>query len=174
MPWLEVRYSHIRSLSSMVDPGSERWSRSLCDCTTEADMHRGVAEYEFYQFRAPKSHSNGVDDHNSSATARFIKDRSPNDLPHLTEGMFGYSLTDPVRNQEWFYHIWDACEQFRCGIEGWHTESGPGVFEAVGFVHLHSARALTEIVGTQLLRSTRDGRQGCTFQVHSSIDATSP
>ena len=44
--------------------------------------------------------------------------------------MFGYSLTRPVHNQEYYYGIFDACEKFNCGIEGWHTESGPGVFEA--------------------------------------------
>ena len=42
--------------------------------------------------------------------------------------MLGYSLTDPVRNQGWYSEVFDACEEFRCGIEGWHTESGPGVF----------------------------------------------
>lgn len=45
--------------------------------------------------------------------------------------MFGYSITRPVHNQEYYYGIFDACRQFNCGIEGWHTESGPGVFEAV-------------------------------------------
>lgn len=46
--------------------------------------------------------------------------------------MFGYSITRPVHNQDYYYGIFDACEKFRCDIEGWHTESGPGVFEAVG------------------------------------------
>jgi len=48
----------------------------------------------------------------------------------LTEGMFGYSLTRPVHNQEYYYKVFDTCATFDCGIEGWHTESGPGVFEA--------------------------------------------
>lgn len=61
---------------------------------------------------------------------RFLQSEPAGDLPHLTEGMFGYSLTDPVRNQDWYYDIYDTCEKFRCSIEGWHTESGPGVFEA--------------------------------------------
>lgn len=51
-------------------------------------------------------------------------------LPSLTEGMFGYSLTRPIHNQDYYYGIFDACQKFGCGIEGWHTESGPGVFEA--------------------------------------------
>jgi len=44
--------------------------------------------------------------------------------------MFGYSLTRPTHNQDWYYGIFDACRKFRCDIEGWHTESGPGVYEA--------------------------------------------
>lgn len=44
--------------------------------------------------------------------------------------MFGYSLTRPVHNQNWYYDIFNSCIKFRCDIEGWHTESGPGVYEA--------------------------------------------
>ena len=45
--------------------------------------------------------------------------------------MFGYSLTRPVHNKDYYYGVFDACEKFGCSIEGWHTESGPGVYEAV-------------------------------------------
>jgi hypothetical protein len=49
-----------------------------------------------------------------------------------------------VHNQDYFYGIFDACEKFNCGIEGWHTESGPGVFEAVGILRIyHPIRLLT-------------------------------
>ena len=44
--------------------------------------------------------------------------------------MFGYSLTRTVHNQDYFYDIFDTCRKFGCSLEGWHTESGPGVFEA--------------------------------------------
>lgn len=59
-----------------------------------------------------------------------MKENPPHALPALTEGMTGYSLTRPVHNQEYYYGIFEACEKFRCPIEGWHTESGPGVYEA--------------------------------------------
>jgi hypothetical protein len=94
------------------------------------NMLSDVAEYEFYQFRAPQTDSNN--ERNSSATASFLKNNPVEALPSLTEGMFGYSITRPVHNQEYYYGIFDACEKFNCDIEGWHTESGPGVFEAVG------------------------------------------
>jgi glutamine synthetase len=88
-----------------------------------------LAEYEFYQFRAPQTHDGP--ERNSSSTAAFLRDNPVNSLPSLTEGMFGYSITRPVHNQDYYYGIFDACVKFNCGIEGWHTESGPGVFEAV-------------------------------------------
>ncbi len=44
--------------------------------------------------------------------------------------MFGYSLTRPVHNQDYFYDILNTCRAFNCDLEGWHTESGPGVYEA--------------------------------------------
>lgn len=92
------------------------------------------AEYEFFQFQAPPKPDLLSTERNSSSIAKFLKDNPVSALPHLTEGMFGYSLTRPIQNQEYYYGIFDACEEFRCGIEGWHTESGPGVFEAVGYL----------------------------------------
>ncbi|KAK3686534.1 hypothetical protein LTR37_019704 [Vermiconidia calcicola] len=91
-----------------------------------------LAEYEFYTFRAPRNSTSPTEaaERNSSATATFLRDHAPKDLPSLEEGMFGYSITRPVHNQDWYYGIFNACTQFRCDIEGWHTESGPGVYEA--------------------------------------------
>ena len=89
-----------------------------------------LAEYEFFQFRLPASSDNSTSEPNTSVL-RFLEDNSVNALPTLTKGMFGYSLTRPVHNQDYYYGIYEACEKFNCGIEGWHTESGPGVFEAV-------------------------------------------
>ncbi|KAF4955956.1 hypothetical protein FGADI_4129 [Fusarium gaditjirri] len=80
------------------------------------------AEYEFYQFKSP--------DPSSSSPAAYLQQNAPHQLPALTEGMFGYSLTRPVHNQEYYYDVFNTCAKFSCDIEGWHTESGPGVFEA--------------------------------------------
>ncbi|EEQ91666.1 glutamine synthetase [Blastomyces dermatitidis ER-3] len=86
------------------------------------------AEYEFYQFRAPPN-PNALE-RNSSSTATFLRENPVDALPPLTEGMFGYSLTRTVHNQEYFYRVFNTCHEFKCDIESWHTESGPGVFEA--------------------------------------------
>lgn len=68
---------------------------------------------------------------NATATATFLKENPVEALPPLTDGMFGYSLTRPIHNQDYYYGVFDACERFKCELEGWHTESGPGVYEAV-------------------------------------------
>lgn len=88
------------------------------------------AEYEFYQFRAPQDPSRAADDQNTSSTAPFLRKNPVNQLPSLTEGMFGYSLTRPMQNKDYYYGIFSTCEAFNTHIESWHTESGPGVFEA--------------------------------------------
>ncbi|KAI8595706.1 hypothetical protein EDD21DRAFT_390468 [Dissophora ornata] len=48
----------------------------------------------------------------------------------LTPGMFGYSLLRPSLNQGYFYDVFDECRNFGVNIESFHTETGPGVFEA--------------------------------------------
>ncbi|KAK0612405.1 hypothetical protein B0T17DRAFT_406265 [Bombardia bombarda] len=83
-------------------------------------------EYEFFQFRVPEAATESA----HSSTALFLQKNPTSSLPPLTEGMFGYSLTRPVQNKDYFYDIFNTCAKFDCGIEGWHTETGPGVFEA--------------------------------------------
>ncbi|KXT00267.1 hypothetical protein AC578_1233 [Pseudocercospora eumusae] len=107
--------------------------RSLLETQAEKIEAKGMgalagAEYEFFTFRAPSTQH--PEERNSSSTATFLQKNRPSDLPSLEEGMFGYSLTRPTHNQDWYYDIFKACSKFRCDIEGWHTESGPGVYEA--------------------------------------------
>jgi glutamine synthetase len=52
------------------------------------------AEYEFYNFKE---------------TAKSLRDCKGQDLEHLTPGMFGYSVTRPIQNQEFYYGVFDAC-----------------------------------------------------------------
>lgn len=48
----------------------------------------------------------------------------------LTPGMFGYSLQRASLNQPYFAALMDELGRFRVPLEGLHTETGPGVFEA--------------------------------------------
>ena len=72
-----------------------------------------------------------ADARNNTSIAKFLRNNPVESLEPITEGMFGYSLTRPVQNQSYYYGIYNACIGFKCPLESWHTESGPGVFEAV-------------------------------------------
>ncbi len=48
----------------------------------------------------------------------------------LTPGMFGYSLLRSTYSHDFFSQIFDTLAAFHIPIEGLHTETGPGVFEA--------------------------------------------
>jgi glutamine synthetase len=48
----------------------------------------------------------------------------------LTPGMFGYSLLRANLNGDYFNALMDEMAAFRVPIEGLHTETGPGVYEA--------------------------------------------
>ena len=48
----------------------------------------------------------------------------------LTPGMFGYSLVRMAHNRPFFTALMDELRVFGIPLEGLHTETGPGVFEA--------------------------------------------
>ncbi|KAL1894806.1 hypothetical protein Cpir12675_003501 [Ceratocystis pirilliformis] len=117
-------------LVSFLDPDTQKpicaCPRSLLKGFTDKLAAKGFsalagAEYEFYTFKAPGSDASPAD---------FLKTNPPSALQSLTQGMFGYSMTRPVHNKDFYYDVFETCRKFRCDIEGWHTESGPGVFEA--------------------------------------------
>ncbi|MFT3934654.1 MAG: glutamine synthetase family protein [Chitinophagaceae bacterium] len=49
---------------------------------------------------------------------------------HLTNGMFGYSVLRASQKSPFFHDLFDLLTQFNVPIEGIHTETGPGVYEA--------------------------------------------
>lgn len=67
---------------------------------------------------------------NFAETADSLETKNYADLKSLTPGMFGYSLLRSSVNQEYFSAIIDQLHQFRVPVEGLHTETGPGVYEA--------------------------------------------
>ncbi|VAW38332.1 glutamine synthetase family protein [hydrothermal vent metagenome] len=61
-------------------------------------------------------------------------EESPNighqNLQPLTQGMFGYSLLRASENSAYFNDLFELLQQFGVPLEGLHTETGPGVYEA--------------------------------------------
>ena len=73
------------------------------------------AEYEFFNFaETPQSWA-----------AKKGVEPTP-----ITQGMFGYSILRANQNREYFNALMDEMAQFGIPIEGLHTETGPGVYEA--------------------------------------------
>ncbi|KAF8939079.1 hypothetical protein EDD21DRAFT_382300 [Dissophora ornata] len=73
------------------------------------------AEFEFFNFKE---------------TPETLDAKGHAGAQALTPGMFGYSLLRPSLNQDYFYDIFDQCTNFGINIESFHTETGPGVYEA--------------------------------------------
>jgi len=71
-------------------------------------------EFEWYNYRE--------DNHS-------IREKSYNNLTPLTNGMFGYSLLRTSQNSE-FMNSLSELRGFGVPLEGLHTETGPGVYEA--------------------------------------------
>ncbi|MCB1189380.1 MAG: glutamine synthetase [Leptospiraceae bacterium] len=72
-------------------------------------------EFEFFNFRE---------------TPESLEKKSYSNLDTITPGMFGYSIIRSTANQPYFSSIIDELNSFGVPIEGLHTETGPGVFEA--------------------------------------------
>ncbi|MCZ6521136.1 MAG: glutamine synthetase, partial [Bacteroidetes bacterium] len=48
----------------------------------------------------------------------------------LTPGMFGYSILRSSQKSDYFNDLFDLLKDFEVPLEGLHTETGPGVYEA--------------------------------------------
>jgi glutamine synthetase len=88
------------------------------------------AEYEFFVFKEnPQS----------------LKDKGYQGLTPLSPGMFGYSWLRTSQSAPFVHALMDGCNAFGLDIEGFHTETGPGVFEAAiryGDLELAADRAV--------------------------------
>jgi len=67
---------------------------------------------------------------NFNETPWTLADKDFKDLRPLTPGMFGYSILRSSLEQEYFNDLFDLMSRFNVPIEGLHTETGPGVYEA--------------------------------------------
>ena len=101
----------------------------------------------------------------------------------LTPGMFGYSLLRMNQNQAFFNAIIDQMLAFKVPIEGLHTETGPGVYEAaIGFSEAleQADRAVLFKTGAKeigarfgimpsFMAKPLQGLPGCSGHIHQSL-----
>jgi glutamine synthetase len=74
-----------------------------------------AAEFEFFLFRE---------------TAESLREKGYRNLTPLTPGMFGYSVLRASQNSGLMIDLLEQLGGFGIPIEGLHTETGPGVYEA--------------------------------------------
>ncbi|HXE10545.1 MAG TPA: glutamine synthetase family protein [Bryobacteraceae bacterium] len=74
-----------------------------------------AAEYEFWLFRE---------------TPHSLREKNFHHLTPLSPGMFGYSVLRASQNAPLVLDIIDQLAGFDVALEGFHTETGPGVYEA--------------------------------------------
>jgi glutamine synthetase len=72
------------------------------------------AEFEFWVFRE---------------TPESLRQKDYQKLQPLSPDMFGYSWLRTAQHGPWVRDLLEACERFEIPIEGFHTETGPGVYE---------------------------------------------
>ena len=72
-------------------------------------------EFEWFNFMAESDHP---------------AKRTFDGLKPLTSGMFGYSILRASQRSEYFHALFDELKKFGVPLEGLHTETGPGVYEA--------------------------------------------
>ncbi len=125
-------------------------------------------EYEWFNFRETPQ----------SFAAKHYTHPEP-----ITPGMFGYSLIRMNQNQPFFKALMEDMPKFGIPIEGLHTETGPGVFEAA-ILYSEALEAADRAVLFKLAAKEIGGRfgimpsfmakwsqqyPGCSGHIHQSL-----
>ena len=89
--------------------------RVLAECESRGYTPFFSAEYEFWMFEE---------------TPHSLREKGYRKLTPLSPGMFGYSVLRASENAEVVLDLLEHLAAFNVPLEGFHTETGPGVYEA--------------------------------------------
>ena len=94
--------------------------RSLLKNIREACLVSGIQplfsqEFEWFNFQE---------------TPETLQEKQFTNIQPLTPGMFGYSVLRSSMKSDFFNDLFDLLHKFEVPLEGLHTETGPGVYEA--------------------------------------------
>jgi glutamine synthetase len=125
---------------------------------------------------------------NFAETPQSASEKQFRNLVPLTPGMFGYSILRTTLKNEYFTDLFDLLKKFDVPLEGLHTETGPGTYEAsIGYAPLPEAgdravlfkTAVKEIAYRHGIMATfmakiNENLPGCGGHIHQSLwDKTS-
>ncbi len=120
---------------------------------------------------------------NFAETSRSFAEKEGRNLTPLTPGMFGYSILRSTERNDFFSDLFSLLKKFDIPLEGLHTETGPGVYEAAitfGDILTSADRAVLfktsvkEIAGKNGILATfmakfHENLPGCSGHVHQSL-----
>lgn len=124
---------------------------------------------------------------NFKETSESLEEKNYSKMKPLTPGMFGYSLLRASENSEYFNALMDSLREFRVPLEGLHTETGPGVYEAalsvadpleacdraVLFKSSTKELAKKHNVMASFMARWSDELPGCSGHIHLSLEDSS-
>lgn len=110
-------------LGEMITPAGEPLHvcpRQLLKKVKQDALDEGFAaafsqEFEWYNF---------------AETPQSLEEKKFKDLAPITPGMFGYSILRASLKETYFSDLFSNLKKFRVPLEGLHTETGPGTYEA--------------------------------------------
>jgi glutamine synthetase len=108
------------------------------------------------------------------------------DTRPMTPGMFGYSLQRVAQKNDYFNDLFDLLKKFGVPIEGLHTETGPGVYEAAitysevleaadrAVLFKSSVKQIAHLHGViaTFMAKFSENLPGCSGHVHQSLWST--
>jgi glutamine synthetase len=120
---------------------------------------------------------------NFAETPQSLQEKQFRNLQALTPGMFGYSILRSSLQSDFMTDLFELLNQFGIPIEGLHTETGPGVYEAaIRYSEILEAgdravlfkTAVKEIAYKQGIMATfmakiSENLPGCGGHVHQSL-----
>lgn len=89
--------------------------RIVADCGDMGYQTKFAQEFEWFNF---------------NETPQSLQDKEFTRLAPLTPGMFGYSILRTSQHSGYYYDLFNLLAKFNVPLEGLHTETGPGVYEA--------------------------------------------
>ncbi|QKJ29578.1 glutamine synthetase [Mucilaginibacter mali] len=89
--------------------------RVAADCEAMGYHPEFAQEFEWFNF---------------NETPQTLQDKEFTKLQPISPGMFGYSILRPSQHSDFYYDLFNLLKGFGVPLEGLHTETGPGVYEA--------------------------------------------
>ncbi len=129
---------------------------------------KGSQEFEWFNF---------------AETPQTFAEKEGRHLTPLTPGMFGYSILRGSGRNDYFSALFDQLKHFDIPLEGLHTETGPGVYEAAiaysGFLNAADNAVLFKTAVKEIaykhgilatfMAKISENLPGCSGHVHQSL-----